>query len=429
MIQNFCTRVHIALFNRSFHPDTAATGQLLTELCVGLAKDHNCRVSVVAGPALLPAEGAETHASWGLVRRESYCGVQILRSRGTRFSKKRFLGRATNYLSYFLSACYAGLTLERPDLIVSFTDPPIIGLAAYLAARRFGVPLVMVFQDIFPEVAALLEDFHSAIVDAALRTVNRFLVRRAAQNIVIGETMRKRLIEGKGADAARTVVISNWADCSEIVPVPRANDFSRMLGLNDKFVVMHSGNVGLSQDLPCIIDVAERLKSVTRIRFLIVGEGIKKNALVADVRRRGLENVLFLPYQDKAVLKESFGSADVFIISLKRGLAGYIVPSKLYGILAAGRPYVAAVEEESEVAAVTRKYGCGLVAEPGDARQIADRILTLYHDLPLLRRCGENSRNAAFEFDRRVQIRAYFDLFHGLAIGNRNSPTDSETAV
>jgi colanic acid biosynthesis glycosyl transferase WcaI len=394
--------LHIAVFNRSFYPDTAATGQLFTELCEGLVKDHGCRVSVVAGPAKT--------SGWKIFKRENHRGIEIFRANGTRLSKSRFIGRATNYVTYFLSACYAGLKLDRPDVIIAATDPPIIGLAAYLAARRFRVPMVMAYQDIFPEVARLLEDFQSETVNHLLQRVNCFLVRRASRCVALGETMRRRLVEGKGADPTRTMVIPSWADCSEIVPIPRTNDFSRAHGLDDKFVVMHSGNIGLGQGLESIIEVAERLRSYTDIRFVFVGEGVKKTLLESQVKKHGLPNVMFLPYQPKEKLKESFGTADVFLISLKAGLAGYITPSKLYGILAAGRPYVAAVEQDSEITAITHKYRAGLVAEPGDVGQIVECILTFYQDRLLLRQYGENARRGAYEFDRPVQIRAYFDL-------------------
>jgi glycosyltransferase involved in cell wall biosynthesis len=127
-----------------------------------------------------------------------------------------------------------------------------------------------------------------------------------------------------------------------------------------------------------------------------------------------LSNVHFLPYQPREQLWQSFASADVFVIALKRGLAGYIVPSKLYGILAAGRPYVAAVEDACEVAAVTRQYDCGLLAEPGDPKDLAEKLLTLYQDRALAQRLGANARRAALVFDRRRQVQAYHELFQTL---------------
>ncbi len=409
-------RLHIAFFNRSFYPDTSATGQLLTELCESLVREHGCRVTVVAGVPLLPSGGDGPSPSKGfLLRREKYQGIEILRVCGTRFSKRRFVGRFSNYLSYFFSACYAGLRLDPPDVVVGLTDPPIIGMAAYLASRWFGVPFVMSYRDIFPEVAVLLEDFHSSTVNQVLEGVNRFLVRKADRSVALGGTMRLRLIEGKGADPARVMVIPDWADCSAITPGPKRNRFSLACGLADKFVVMHSGNIGLSQGLETVLQAAEHLGEFADVQLVFVGEGVKKPDLQKQVEVMRLRNVAFLPYQSKGQLAELFAAADVFIVSLKRGLAGYIVPSKLYGILAAGRPYVAAVEEASEVAAITKKYNCGLLAKVEDADDLARNILTLYQNRSLAEQLGANARRAALEFDRSNQVNAFYNLFRTLA--------------
>ena len=409
--------VHIAFFNRSFYPDTTATGQLLTELCEALAGTQGCRVSVVAGVPLLPAVEGGARVRWRLWH-ERYRNIDIIRVPGSRFSKRRSIGRFTNYMSYFLSACYAGLRLRRPDVVVALTDPPIIGLAGYLAARRFRVPFVMAYNDIFPEVARLLEDFRSETVMRVLEAVTCFLARKADRVVALGESMQRVLIEKKGADPGKTLVIPYWADCSAITPGPKDNAFSRAHGLTDKFVVMHSGNIGLSQGLEALVEAAVHLSTVPNLEIVFVGDGVKRPALEARTRALGLLNVRFLPYQPKEGLRDSFAAADVFVISLRQGLAGYIVPSKLYGILAAGRPYIAAVEESCEVSAIAKKYDCGLLVEPGNASQIAVRALELYENRALGARLGANGRKAALAFDRSIQIRAYSELFRELA---RNS--------
>jgi colanic acid biosynthesis glycosyl transferase WcaI len=212
--------------------------------------------------------------------------------------------------------------------------------------------------------------------------------------------MRQRLIEGKGADSAKTIVIPDWADCTEIVPGPKRNPFSVSNGLAEKFVIMHSGNIGLSQSLETLVHAAARLREHSSIEVVFVGEGVKKASLIDLTRALGLDNVRFLPYQPVEKLKESFAAADVFVVSLKVGMAGYIVPSKLYGILASGRPYVAAVEDLSEVTAITRKYDCGLLASPGDPGDLAEKILLLYGDRERMRQLGMNARDAALEFNR-----------------------------
>jgi colanic acid biosynthesis glycosyl transferase WcaI len=399
--------MRVCFFNRSYWPDTGATGQLLTELAEDLVAKHGFEVSVVAGPAPGHEGGGR---GWPPVRRETRNGVEIFRAAGTAYSKKRFAGRAANYLTYFASACLAAYRVPRPDVVVALTDPPIIGLAALLAVRRAASRFVFLCQDVFPEVAVLLEDFRSERVNRWLDRVSRLLVRRADRVVALGETMRERLITGKGADPGRVEVIHNWADCSRIVPSSKDNGFARAHGLTDRFVVMHSGNIGLSQGLEHVIDAAIHLRHMPDIQIVFVGEGVKKPVLEARARELCLDNVHFLPYQPKERLTESFASADVFVVSLLPGLAGYIVPSKLYGILGAARPYVAAVEEECEVAEITRRYECGIVVPPGQPKELAEGILKLYYEPALAARFGTNARTAALEFDRPRKIAAYVAL-------------------
>ncbi len=391
--------MRIVFFNRSYWPDFGATGQLLTELSQDLAKEHGCDVEIVAGGGTSP---------FGLVTRERHEGVDILRARETRFARRSFLGRFTNYVSYFFSAFWASFRIRRPDVVVGLTDPPIIGLVAWAAARRTGARFVFLCQDIFPEVANLLEDFKSERVNSLLERVNRFLVRRADRIIALGETMKRRLVEGKGASPEKVAVIHNWADAALLSPGPKDNPFSREHGLHDRFVVLHAGNIGLSQNLDSVLDVASGLEEVT---FLFIGDGVRRKPLEEEAALRGLGNVRFLPYQPRERMRETYATSDVFLVSLKRGLAGFIVPSKLYGILSAGRPYVAAVEEDSEVAAITREHECGIVVAPGDVGGMTHEISRLHRDRDLARRLGENARRASAHFERRKQVRAYHDLF------------------
>ncbi len=391
--------MRVVFFNRSYWPDFGATGQLLTELSQDLANDHDSQVTVIAGGGRKP---------FGLVSRERHEGVDILRARETRFARKNFLGRFANYLSYFFSALWASLQIGRPDVVVGLTDPPIIGLVAWAAARRTGARFVFLCQDIFPEVANLLEDFRSERVNSLLERVNRFLVRRADRIIALGETMKRRLVEGKGASPEKIVVIHNWADSALLSPGPKDNAFSRENGLDERFVVLHAGNIGLSQNLDSVLDVAGKLEEVT---FVFIGDGVRKRPLEEQAAQRSLINVRFFPYQPRERMRETYATADVFLVSLKQGLAGYIVPSKLYGILAAGRPYVAAVEEDSEVASITREFDCGLVVAPSDVGGMTHEIGRLYRDRELVRRLGENARRASSQFERRKQVRAYHDLF------------------
>ena len=404
----------ICFFNRSYWPDQAATGQFLTELAEDLVSRYGTEVTVVAGRPL-NASHAETGSRLSPVGREMHRGVDIRRANGTRLRPARFAARASNYVSYFAAATAASFGVGRQDVVVSLTDPPIVGLAALWTARRTGARFVFLCEDIFPEVATLIEDFQNSAVNGALDRVNRYLLRHADGIVALGDRMRRRLVEQKGADPSRVHVIHNWADCEAIVPGPKDNAFAREHGLVDRFVLMHSGNVGLSQNLDVLIEAADRLRSRERLTIAIVGDGSKRAALEAMTVARGLTNVRFFPYQPKALLHDSFASADVFLVSLKAGIEGFIVPSKVYGILAAGRPYIAATDPSSEPAQIASESGCGLVATPGDPAALAAAIAAMYDDPAMTKDMGARARLIARQYDRRVAVQSYHELFERVA--------------
>jgi glycosyltransferase involved in cell wall biosynthesis len=184
---------------------------------------------------------------------------------------------------------------------------------------------------------------------------------------------------------------------------------------------MHSGNVGLSQDLDLLVEAAALLQSRERLIVAIVGDGARRQPLQEMAARRGLTNVRFFPYQPKELLDESFATADAFLVSLKQGLEGYIVPSKVYGILASGRPFVAAVDPSCEAAVIARDHHCGTVAAPGQPEELASAIAALCDDPAAARLMGQNARRAAWRYDRRVAVQEYYELFAGL--GRATSPT------
>jgi colanic acid biosynthesis glycosyl transferase WcaI len=406
--------IRVVFFNRSYYPDFGATGQLLTELCEDLVSRFGLDVTVVAGMPLAAEEPLEPLHWYAPVRRETRNGVTILRAWGTSLPNRTIKGRVSNYVSYFASAAVAALRIGWPDVVISLTDPPIVALTAIACARFTGARFVFLCQDVFPEVARLLEDFQNPRVEAVLSRISRFTVRSADRIIALGDTMKRRLVETKDADPSRIQVIHNWADAEAIRPAPKDNAFAREHGLADKFVVMHSGNVGLSQDVDGLLEVAERLRDLPDVVIAIVGEGSRKTFLQHEAARRALGNVRFFPYTPKARLTESFATADLFIVSLKRGLAGFIVPSKLYGILAAGQPFVAAVEADCEAAQIAGDHDCGIVVEPGNRDAMASAIRWLHGDQQQRRRLAENARAAGLVYSRRRAAEAYRDLLEGV---------------
>ena len=365
-------RLRILILNQYFHPDSSATSQLLTECCEDLSERHE--VYVVTGRPSYDPSTATT--SSGLISHERYGRIHVERVWSTTFHRSSRVGRVCNYLTYLTTSVLGGFSVRKPDVVVSMTDPPPIGVVGALIARVRRLPFVLISQDIHPEVAVLVGALKSPVIVRTLRAATSFLLRSATRVVSIGRDMSERLA-GRGVPASKIVLIPNWADGRLITPLDRPSHLREREGWQDRFVVMHSGNVGMSQGLDRLVAAAAELRALPEVLVAIVGEGSAKAALQEDVAHRGLENVVFLPYQPKEELSDSLGAADVHVVGLQEGLAGYVVPSKVYGILAAGKPLIAAVEDGAEPACVVAEERCGVSVRPGDAQALAQAIREL----------------------------------------------------
>lgn len=398
-------RPHILVMNQYYWPGVEATGQLLADLCKELAREFD--VTVVTG---------KLRDSPNEPRRTRHEGVDIVRVSSTTYDRRRLAARAVNYLSYLVQSFRAGAVLRPvPDVVLCMTDPPVIANVALAVARRARAPLVVVSQDVFPEIAVELKRLESPLVIAVLRRAIGYYLRRADYLVAIGETMRERLI-AKGASPERVRVIPNWVDTSSITPQPRDNRWSRDLGLTGRFVVMHSGNVGHAQNLDALIRATTFMRDLDDLLVLIIGSGARHVELLGLADVLETDHVRFLGYQPRELLSESLSSANVHVVGLARGLAGYVVPSRLYGILAAGRPVVVAADAESETARVVERVGCGVVVPPGRPELLAE-VLRGAHDGELdLEGMGARGREFVLgEADRTIALSRYLELLREAA--------------
>jgi glycosyltransferase involved in cell wall biosynthesis len=389
-------RPRLLILNEYYWPGPEASAHLLTELCESLGADYD--VHVITGAV----QGVDDHPS-----RVTRNGVTIERVPSTSFDRARIPGRVTNYLTFMAAAVVRGLKAGDADAVLCMTDPPMLGAAAVFLARRHRAPLIVVCEDVFPEIASALGRLRNPLVIGALRRTVSFYLRRADRVVAIGETMRMRL-EAKGAPPERIRVIPNWVDVSQLEPRPKENDWALENGLAGKFVVMHSGNVGHAQDLDTLVLAAHRLRDLDDLEVLIVGSGARRAEVMRLAERVGADNVRFLPYQPRERLSESLSSADVHVVGLAPGLAGYVVPSRLYGILAVGRPVIAAVDAESETAHVVETANCGVRVPPASPDLLAAAIRRCHAERGELVELGRNGRGyVEREGDRSVAMERY----------------------
>jgi glycosyltransferase involved in cell wall biosynthesis len=392
-------RPRLLVFNQYYWPGVEATAHLLSELCAALAEEFD--VTVVTGR--LPQPG-------GKPGRTTHDGVEIVRVRSTAYDRSALHLRALNYATYLAQSLREGLAAERPDVVLCMTDPPIIADVALIVARRFGVPLVVVSQDVFPEIAVELKRLENRAVVEVLRRAIAVYLERADRVVAIGETMRERL-EHKGAPPERLRVIPNWVDSTVLTPQPRDNGWALEHGLADRFVVMHSGNVGYAQNLDALVRAATFLRDLDRLTIAIVGEGSRRAPLMELAELLETDSVYFLRYQPRDVLPLSLSSADVHVVGLARGLSGYVVPSRLYGIMAVGRPVIVAADRSSETAQLVERVGCGVVLPPGRPELLAEEIRRAHDGVHDLEEMGRRGREyVATEADRSVAVGRYRDL-------------------
>jgi colanic acid biosynthesis glycosyl transferase WcaI len=394
----------LLVLNQYYWPGIEATAQLLTELCEGLAEEFD--IQVVTGVL---------HGHEDEPRRLVHMGVEIVRVRSTSFERSKLAARASNYVTYLGNALVRGLRARRPDIVLCMTDPPIVADIALVVARRFRAPLVVISQDVFPEIAVELKRLENRAATRLLRALVSLYLKRADRVVAIGETMRRRL-EAKGAAPARVRVIPNWVDSGRLKPREKANDWARNVGLDKKFVVMHSGNVGHAQDLDSLVRAATFLRDLDDLTIFIIGTGARHAELVALSELLEVEQVQFLYYQSRGVLPQSLSAADVHVVGLAPGLAGYVVPSRLYGILAVARPVIVAADADSETAEVVERIGCGVVVPPGRPELLARAIRDAHDGRYDLEAMGARGREwVEREADRSVAVRRYRDLLLELA--------------
>jgi glycosyltransferase involved in cell wall biosynthesis len=358
--------------NRYFHPDQSATSRMLSDLAFRLAA-CGVRVAVVTSRQLYEDARA------ALPPREVIEGVTVHRVSAATRGRARLLGRALDYLSFHAAAGLELLRMLTPgDVVVAKTDPPLISLVVSRAAALRGAVLVNWLQDLFPEVASVLTPgLIPTWLDRWLRSARNASLRRAAMNVVLGEGMRQRLAN-IGIDTARVRVIPNWADPTSVIPQATQTSATRQrFGLGGRFVVGYSGNLGRAHDFDTLVGAARLLREDPHFAFLITGSGAKAVALRDAIRAEGIDSFFFQGYQPAELLSDSLAAADVHFVSLMPALEGLIVPSKAYGILAAGRPTLFVGDMNGDIARMLIREGCGVAVEIGNCARLAAEITAL----------------------------------------------------
>ena len=363
-----------------YDPDVAPTGEVMTAVVSELARRGH-EIRVVTSLPWYRRHRVEPGWRGRPVRAEvARGGVGVTRVHPFPTAKGSVAARAAGFAGFTaLAAAAAVAARDRPDAVLAMSPPITLGLAGWATARRWRVPLVFNLQDIFPDAAIDTGALASRRVVAAARRLERFIYDRAAAVTVLSEDMRANVAAKLDPGRSGSVrVIPNFVDTSRIRPRSRATAYRAEHGLGDRTVVMYAGNVGFSQPLDLLVAAARTHRHRDDVVFVVNGEGSARPALEASAA--GLPNVVFVDYQPAERLDEVLATADVHVVVLRERLARSSVPSKIYSILAAGRPVVASVDPDTELPRMIDTAGCGVAVAPGDHFAFDAAVSTLLDD-------------------------------------------------
>jgi colanic acid biosynthesis glycosyl transferase WcaI len=414
-------RSRIWFVSELFWPEETSTGYFVTRIAEDAAGAHDVH-ALCSQP---------TYAARGVVapRREMRNGIHIERMRSTTLSKDVLLHRVVNLVTFSISVFVCALLRLRPgDIVVAVTNPPTVPYLVRAAAALRRARFILLVHDVYPDVlvatgVARSDAVHVRILDA----VSRWLYRSAERVIVLGRDMDALVRRKLAATGPAPLVIPNWGDVDVVRPDDTARSVSRNeLGLDSTFVIGYVGNIGRTHDLETLVDVADLLRHDDRFRFLFVGAGARREWLVAETAARGLANVRIPGPCGPDELCGVLNAVDVAVLSFRRGMAGISVPSRVYNMMAAGRPLLAIVDDGSEIARLVHEERMGWVSRPEDPAAAAELLRALACAPAELTRAGRNGRAAAVRsYSRQAVTQRWLRLFHEMTAASFAAAEDA----
>jgi len=399
----------ILLMAQHYAPEEVSGAVLATELAEGLVA-RGYQVTFVTCAPSYPLGKVFSGYQNNLYAIENRNGVKVIRIWSYITASKNFWARILNYATFSIMALLGGCMAQSPDVIFSYSPPLPLGLAAWLLSRLQRVPWVLRIEDLYPDAAIATGVLRNRVAIAFFAYMEKFLYRQATHISVISDGFRRNLL-AKGIPPEKISVTPVWADPDIICPLPKENDFRLKHSLLGKFVVLYAGNLGITSALEDVIAAAALLCDQQEIVFLLVGEGGKKDALIQQARE--IKQVIFLPFQPRSSVAEMLSAADISLVTLNAESSSYSLPSKVFNIMASGRPLLTVTPAGSEVAQLLELAQCGCNIPPDSPDELAEKIVELSSMPDLLIAWGENARAYLLtRFSRQV----CWDLYESMLI-------------
>jgi putative colanic acid biosynthesis glycosyltransferase WcaI len=389
--------VRVLLLNLYYPPDTSATAKMAKIVVDALAAKHD--ITILCGrPSYDPTE----RRGWHFFQSEIEGRVKVIRVGSTAYPRLQMKRRVLNYLSYVFLAVPRALFVDC-DVVLTMTDPPFEGIVGAFVARLKGKPYVYNIRDLYPDMAVGGSIVEPGLLSRVWERLHRWALGHVTRVVVLGEDMRQRIVS-KGIDPARIVIVRDGSEIPTTGSSPHDWDpeVIRAIRGDFRFVLVHAGNLGFYGAWETLLAGAGKLAG-EGIGLVFVGDGAQRERLQAEAA--AIPNVRFLPFFPGSKIPSVLAAADAHIITVKRGLEGVVVPSKLYGILAAGKPIVAVAPRECDAVSLGEKAGFAISADPDDAGEFAAVVGEIFRDARKLRAMGEAALAVAPEYERGGELR------------------------
>lgn len=394
-----------------FAPEGIAGAQLATQMVESLVQRGHSVTFATCFPNHPTGIVPNDYKGKLFSREKTSEGAVVLRAWSYTSPKKTSKRRLINYGTFSITVLFAALRAKKPDIVVSFSPPLPLGITAWIVSRWFKVPWIVRVEDLFPETAIKAGVFRNKTIIRFLEWMELFIYRKATHISVISEPM-SQIIVAKNISESKISVTPVWADPSEISPLPKETKFRKEHGLQDKFVILYTGNLGYTSAFADVLEAATLLRERSDICFVVVGEGPRKEEFLRVKKDNRLDNVVFLPYQPRANYSDVLASADFSLVSLNQDSANTSLPSKIFNYMASARPILAIAPEESALAEIVQSRRVGIVITPGNAQELATVIINYQNKQDALMKMGFAGRKLLEDhFSRESCINSYENLF------------------
>lgn len=406
-------KINILLISEYFPPEVGAGSNRAYELCAKWVK-LGALVTVITGFPDYPTGIIPSEYRGLKFLREFRDGIEVIRTYTIPAPNRGFIKRVLSFFSFMISSIIQGSkAIQNPDIIIATSPPFFVGISGFIIGKIKRAPFIFEIRDLWPESIVQLGQLKNKIIIKILEKVEYFLYKNCIHIVPVADSTVK-VLEKNGIDSSKITVIKNGVDLELFKPTIKNQQLSNQLSLNNKFVIGYIGTLGLSHAIHKIIETANLLKYSEEVVFLIIGDGAEKKRVINETNKLNLDNVILLNSIDKNLLPEYYSLCDVLLVPLKKiKLFEKVIPSKIFEILAMGKPIIISVEGEAKK--LVEESGGGISAEPENPIDLKNKILCLFNNPDLIKELGLNGRQfVEKDFDRNVQAIKYLDLLKSI---------------